>query len=155
MLHGQNVPSVMHCRHCITALYSCWLNYVALPLESIYQYDVPGLLKSEILLSIKYQAIKCFLCIAIVKAFSILLQKEVHLIYYLCCCSVTWSCLTLCDPRDCNTPGFPVLHHLLEFVQTLVHRVGDAIQPSPPLSSHSPPAFCLLSRSFPVSQLFI
>ena len=76
MLHGQNVPSVMHCRHCITALYSCWLNYVALPLESIYQYDVPGLLKSEILLSIKYQAIKCFLCIAIVKAFSITAERS-------------------------------------------------------------------------------
>ena len=44
---------------------------------------------------------------------------------------------------DCSTPGFPVLHHLLELVQTQVHRVGDAIQPSHPLMSPSPPAFNL------------
>ena len=46
------------------------------------------------------------------------------------CCSVTKSCLTLCDPMDCSTPGFPVLHYLPEFVQTHVHWVGDVIQPS-------------------------
>ena len=44
---------------------------------------------------------------------------------------------------DCSTPGFPVLYHLLEFVQTHVHWVNDAIQPSPPLSSPSPPVFNL------------
>ena len=49
------------------------------------------------------------------------------------------SCLTLWDPMDCSTPGLPVHHQLLEFTQTHVHRVGDAIQPShPPLSSSSP-----------------
>ena len=47
----------------------------------------------------------------------------------------------LCNPIDCSTPGLPVLHHLLQFPQTHVHRVGDAIQPSHPLSSPSPPAF--------------
>ena len=51
--------------------------------------------------------------------------------------SVAQSCLTFCDPMDCSTPGFPVHHQLLEFPQTHVHRVGDAIQPSPPLSSPS------------------
>ena len=55
---------------------------------------------------------------------------------------VTQSCLTLCDPLDCSTPGFPV-HQLLELVQTRVHQVGDAIQPSHPLPSPSPPAFNL------------
>ena len=60
-----------------------------------------------------------------------------------CCCSVTKSYSTLCDPMDCGTPGFPVHHHLLEFAQTYVHWVGDAIQPSHPLSSPSPPAFNL------------
>ena len=50
------------------------------------------------------------------------------------CCSVQ-SCLTLCDHMDCSTPGFPVLHHLPEFAQTLVHWVGDAIPPSCPLSA--------------------
>ena len=52
-------------------------------------------------------------------------------------------CPTLCNPTDCSTPGCPVLHYLLEFTQTHVRRVGDAIQPSHPLSSPYPPAFNL------------
>ena len=59
------------------------------------------------------------------------------------CCLVTHSSVTLCDPMDCSTPGFPVLHHLPEFAQTHVHGVDDAIQPSHPLSPPSPPAFNL------------
>ena len=51
------------------------------------------------------------------------------------------SCLTLCDHMDCGTPGLPVLHQLLEFTQTHVHWVGNAIQPSHPLSSPFPPIF--------------
>ena len=54
--------------------------------------------------------------------------------------SVTQLCLTLCNPINRSTPGLPVHHQLPEFVQTHVHRVGDAIQPSHPLSSPSPPA---------------
>ena len=54
--------------------------------------------------------------------------------------SVTELCLTLCDPMNCSTSGLPVHHQLLEFTQTHVHRVSDAIQPSHPLSSPSPPA---------------
>ena len=54
--------------------------------------------------------------------------------------SVTQSCLTLCDPMNRSTPGLPVHHQLQEFTQTHVHRVSDAIQPSHPLSSPSPPA---------------
>ena len=54
--------------------------------------------------------------------------------------SVAQSCPTLCDPMNCSTPGLPVHHQLLEFTQTHIHRVGDAIQPSYPLSSPSPPA---------------
>ena len=54
--------------------------------------------------------------------------------------SVTQSCPTLCDPMNCSTPGLPVHHQLPEFTQTHVHRVGDAIQPSHPLSSPFPPA---------------
>ena len=52
-------------------------------------------------------------------------------------------CLTLCDPMDCSTPGFPVHHQLLELAQTHIHRVRDAIQPSYPLSSPSPSTFNL------------
>ena len=54
--------------------------------------------------------------------------------------SVTQSCQTLCDPMNRSTPGLPAHHPLPEFTQTHVHRVGDAIRPSHPLSSPSPPA---------------
>ena len=57
--------------------------------------------------------------------------------------SVTQSCPTLYDPMDHSMPGLPVHHQLLQFTQTYVHRVGDAIQPSHPLSSPSPPALNL------------
>ena len=58
------------------------------------------------------------------------------------CCSVTHLCLTLCNPMDCSMPGFPV-PQLPELTQTHVHQVADAIQPSHPLLSPSPPAFNL------------
>ena len=65
----------------------------------------------------------------------------------------TQSCPTLCDPMDCS---MPVHHQLPELTQTHIHLVSDAIQPSHPLSSPSPPAFNLSQhQSFPVSQLFI
>ena len=54
--------------------------------------------------------------------------------------SVAQSCPTLCDPMNRSTPGLPVHHQLPEFTQTHVHRVSDAIQPSHPLLSPSPPA---------------
>ena len=54
--------------------------------------------------------------------------------------SVAQSCPTLCDPTNRSTPGLPVHHQLLEFTRTHVHRVSNAIQPSHPLSSPSPPA---------------
>ena len=59
--------------------------------------------------------------------------------------SATQSCLTLCDLTDGSTPGLPVRHQLPELAQTHVHWVGDAIQPSHPLSSPSPP-ICNLSQ---------
>ena len=64
-----------------------------------------------------------------------------------CCCSVAKSCLTLCDPMDCSTPGSSVLHCLLEFAQIHVHWVSDAIP-----SSAAPFSFCL--QSFPASRSF-
>ena len=60
--------------------------------------------------------------------------------------SVAQSCPTLCDPMDCSTPALPVHYQLLKFTQTHVHWVGDAIQPSHPLSSPSPPAFNLFQH---------
>ena len=69
--------------------------------------------------------------------------------------SVTQSCPTLCDSMNRSMPGLPVHHQLPEFTQIHVHRVSDAIQPSHPLSSPSPPALSFpASGSFPMSQLF-
>ena len=68
---------------------------------------------------------------------------------------VTQSCPTLCNPMNRSTPGLPAHHQLPEFTQTHVHRVSDAIQPSHPLSSPSPPApNPSQHQSFPRSQLF-
>ena len=60
-------------------------------------------------------------------------------------CSVTQLCLTVCDPMNCSTPGFPVLHQLPGLAQTYIHWVSNTIQPSYPLSSPSFPAFSLSS----------
>ena len=77
--------------------------------------------------------------------------------------SVTQSSRTLCDPMDCSTPGFPVHHQLLELAQIHVHRVRDAIQPTLPLLSPSPPTFNLsqhhglfqwVNPSYQVSKLW-
>ena len=59
------------------------------------------------------------------------------------CAELLQLCPTLSDPMDCSMPGFPELHCLPEFAQTHVHQVSDAIQPSYPLSSPSPPALNL------------
>ena len=67
---------------------------------------------------------------------------------------LTQSCLTLCDPMNCSTPGPPVHHQLREFTLTHVHWVGEAVQPSHPLSSLSPPVPNHSQHlSFPMSQL--
>ena len=73
-----------------------------------------------------------------------------------CCFSVTQSCLTLCDPMGCSTPGFPVHHQLLELAQTHVLWVSDAIQPSHPLFSpcSSYPQSFPATESFPMNQFF-
>ena len=65
--------------------------------------------------------------------------------FFLICCyySTTQSCLTLCDPMDFSTPGFPVHHQLPELIQTHFHQVRDAIQPSHHPLSSSPSAFNL------------
>ena len=76
--------------------------------------------------------------------------------------SVAQSCPNLCDPVDCSTPGFPAHHQFPELAQTHVHHVSDAIQPSHPLSSPSPPALNLsqhqglfqsVSSSHPVAKV--
>ena len=68
--------------------------------------------------------------------------------------SVAQLCLTLCDPMNCSTPGLPVHHQLPEFTQTCVHRVGDAIQPSHPLPSPSPPTIVMTVLSQGTTKYF-
>ena len=75
-------------------------------------------------------------------------------IFSLACCSVTQSCPALCDPMDCSTWRFPVLHYLPEFAQTHVHWVGEAIQPSHPLPPSSPFAFSLFQHHASVRDSF-
>ena len=85
------------------------------------------------------------------------LNLRYQLFDHCCCsCSVAKSCLTLCYPIDCSTPGFSVLHHLSELAQTHVHRVSDVIQPSHPLAPPSPPALNLLQHQglFLMKMLF-
>ena len=73
-------------------------------------------------------------------------QTKYHLIIHKCLFSsiqfslVAQSCPAPCDPMNCSMPGLPIHHQLPEFIQTHVHRVSDAIQPSHPVSSPSPPA---------------
>ena len=69
--------------------------------------------------------------------------------------SVAQLCPTLCDPMNHSTPGLPVHHQLLEFTQTHIHRVGDAVQPTHPVVPFSScPQSLPASGSFPMSQLF-
>ena len=81
-----------------------------------------------------------FLQCQVTTIYKIDMQGKCSVIHSVQFSSVSQSCLTLCDPMNCSTPGLPVHHHLPEFTQTYVHRVGDAIQPSYPQSSPSPPA---------------
>ena len=76
-------------------------------------------------------------CFSTAHSLIIWYSKNMYLVQF---SSVAQSRLTLCDPMNCSTPGLPVHHQLQEFTQTHVHWVSDAIQPSHPLSSTSPPA---------------
>ena len=71
------------------------------------------------------------------------LLKKAHFTCHLAIAVQSLSCVRLCDPMGCNTPGFPVLSHLPEFAQTHVHWLGGVKEPSHPLSSPSPPALNL------------
>ena len=85
-----------------------------------------------------------YLSIHLLKDISVILQFwQLWIKALFCCCWVAQSCSTLCDPVDCITPAFLVLHHLPKLVQTHVHWVGDAIQPSHALPSPSPPVLNL------------
>ena len=73
-------------------------------------------------------------------------RKRLASVFVSLCCSVAQSCPTLCDPADCSTPGFPVLHQLPEFAQIHVLGVDSAIQSSHPRSQPSPPALNLFQH---------
>ena len=108
----------------------CWQRWQIWNRNSLLNPSEPILLKKNLAICLCH--VTCLCCF--------------QLLNLVRCCqssSVTQSCLTLCDRMDCSTPGLPVLHHLPELAQTHVHWVGDAIQPSYPRSSRSPPTFNL------------
>ena len=120
--------------------------------KPVFQLSVPQLaciihrnwLFADLFFHVVWQALKTFL------SFKLLCQasEKIHITPF---CrqwkrdisSVDQSCPTLCNPMNRSTPGLPVHHQLLELIQTHVHRVSDAIQPSHPLLSPSPPALNL------------
>ena len=104
------------------------LKYWSFSFSIIPSKEIPGLIPLEWTGWISLQS----------KGLSRVLQHMVHLAWIK---SFPTTC-SLCDPMDCSMPGLPV-YQLLEFTQTHIHRVGDAIQPSHPLSSPSPPIFNL------------
>ena len=102
----------------------------------------------EIIISLSSELGRVYTSLKGFKKLTMLLAQPSHqrrLTYLCCCCSVVQACPILRGPLDCSTPGLPVHHQLPEFAQTHVHRVGDVIQPSHPLSPPSPPAFNLSS----------
>ena len=114
-------------------LFTCWNNF---------KYN--GLKKN---ISLRwYSLIYFYFCNVATRRLKVTFWGSYYISTGQCCfqfSSVTQSCLILCNLMDCSTPGFPVHHQLLELDQTYVHRVSDAIQPSHPLSSPSPPALNL------------
>ena len=111
--------------------------------------DVEHLFTCLLTICIKMVVLKSLKTNSIVLLWIVWLQVILAMQFYFPDCnyqqfsSLAQSCLTLCDRMDCSMPGFPVHHQLLEFTQTHVHWVSDAIQPSHPLLSPSPPAFSL------------
>ena len=115
-------PQYHLCKMCPTLCYivACFLFCPSLYCMILLQY----------IHSIFGAQLSCFWCLA--KAVMGIIIHQFSSI------QVTQSCLTLCDPMDCSVPGLPVHYQLPEFMQTYVHWVGNAIQPSHPLSSPSP-----------------
>ena len=119
---------------------SCPSNSQSFPklmsIESVMPSNHLILCHPLLLLPSIFHSIKVWLCIfCVFNKFEILVQCSVQF------SSVTQSYPTFCDPMDWSKPDFPVHHQLPKFTQTHVHWVGDAIQPSHPLSSSSPPAW--------------
>ena len=106
-----------------TLLPSNFWHFLSLWIWLFYMFHISGILQHLTF---------CHWFISPSRTFSEFIYDEacVLMLCLFCCCSVTQSCLTLCNPMDCSTPGFSVRHHLPNFTQTHVHWVGGAIQPS-------------------------
>ena len=103
------------------------LNYVALTTVYLHTY-----IQTQLYLNVFLDMCVCVYVSAWIQACTYNISVQFS--------SVSQSCLTLCDPMNCSTPGLPVHHQLLEFTQTYAHRVSDAIQPFHPRLSPSFPA---------------
>jgi len=87
-----------------------------------------------------FGTIRCIIYLSMLRGYKNYAKQRKYFVIILQFSSVAQSCPTLCDTMNRSTPGLPVHHQLPQFTQTHVHRVSDAIQPSHPLSSPSPPA---------------
>ena len=131
---------------CLPNLISC-PQYLSLPLYVLVQEGSLVLVCFQV--SSLARILKDYVVVIVFTRAGLLCRGGVPAEFFLCfffvccCCWVAQSYLTLCDPMDCSTPGFPVLHHLPDLAQTHVHWVDDAIQPSHPLSPPSSPALPL------------
>ena len=120
----------------------CWRRLLRVPWtarksnQSILKEISPGISLEGLMLKVKEESENVGIILNIQKT-KVMASSPISSVQF---SSVVQSCLTLCDPMNRSTPGLPVHHHLLEFTQTDVHRVHDAIQPSHPQSSPSPPA---------------
>ena len=118
---------------------SCWVTAnSSFALWNFLEWKYTG---SKFVDSFNHRSKNIYILIAfILLVYHRILSIVLHAIQSVQSSSVAQSCPTLCDRMNRSTPGLPVHHQLLEFTQTHVHRVSDAIQPSHPLSSPCPPA---------------
>ena len=129
---------------------SCFPFFLLLPSIPIYLICFSTSTSIEVCKSLFYHFCLSNLSVCLSSYLSVMISayssekwENSRLIMSLQFSSVAQLCLTLWDLTDCSTSGFPVHHQLPELAQTHVHQVSDAIQPSHPLSSPSPPAFNL------------
>ena len=117
-----------------------WLDLLAVEgtLKSLDLYKFERLILQVNVLD--YDSLRSFQPFRYISTYQLNRKKSSYKKWYLIT-AVTQSCLTLTDPMDCSTPGFPVHYQLPEFAQTHVHWISDAIQPSHPLLFPSPPIF--------------
>ena len=130
------VPSGLECVSQIILAPILFYLFIFIEVKSIYDLWAINYLYHKVI----QPYIHIYILFSLYSVWSLWFIQDIEYYHSVQFSSVAQSCPTLCDPLNRSTPGLPVHHQLLEFTQTRVHRVGDAIQPSHPLSSPSPTA---------------